>query len=155
MWKTCLRNACWANWQQTEKILNGLRYYRGKIVLDTNSGLIKTIIQEMHAVSHEGVDKTLYRSKHVFEWKGMVWSVKEFIRNCQICQQNKTPTAASNGLLYPLPIPDQVWEDIFMNFVEGLPRSNGKTILFLVVDMLTKFAHLILLGHPYSCQSSC
>lgn len=37
-----------------------------------------------------------------------------------------------------------------MDFVEGLPRSDGKTILFVVVDRLTIFAHFIPLGHPYS-----
>lgn len=58
-------------------------------------------------------------------------------------------TTASSGLLYHLPNPDQVWEDI-MDFVEGLPRSDGKTILFVVVDRLTIFAHFIPLGHPYS-----
>lgn len=39
-----------------------------------------------------------------------------------------------------------------MDFVEGLLRSDGKTVHFVVVGWLTIFAHFIPLGHPYSAN---
>lgn len=77
MSQKCLLGQLTAEWE----LLDGLLYYGGKIALDRNSHLIKTMIQEMHAASHEGVDKTLYRIKQDFKWKGMVRSLKKFIRN--------------------------------------------------------------------------
>ena len=48
-----------------------------------------------------------------------------------------------------MPIPTQVWTNISMDFIDGLPSSKGKTVLFMVVDRLSKYAHFIPMSHPY------
>ena len=49
---------------------------------------------------------------------------------------------------------DQVWEEISMDFVEGLPRILGKSTIVVIVDKLTKFAHFLPLSPIHSQASS-
>ncbi|XP_068639463.1 uncharacterized protein [Aristolochia californica] len=42
------------------------------------------------------------------------------------------------------------YADISMDFVEGLPQSLGKSILFVDVDRFSMYAHFIPMTHPYT-----
>ncbi|GKF33709.1 retrotransposable element Tf2 [Tanacetum coccineum] len=76
--------------------------------------------------------------------------VKTFVALYEVCQRNKSDLAADPGLLQPLPIPNLIWTDISMDFIEGLPLSPGKSAILVVVDRLTKYSHFIALSHPFT-----
>jgi hypothetical protein len=66
------------------------------------------------------------------------------------CQQNKSEHTLPAGLLQPLPIPEQKWESISMDFITGLPKVQGKDYIYVVVDKLTKFAHFYAIPTEYN-----
>ena len=36
-----------------------------------------------------------------------------------------------------------------MDFITGLPKSKRKTVIMVVVDRLTKYAHFCTISHPF------
>uniref|UniRef100_A0A2N9H624 Reverse transcriptase n=1 Tax=Fagus sylvatica TaxID=28930 RepID=A0A2N9H624_FAGSY len=135
------------------EVRDGLLLFKDRIYVDTDSPLKQDIINQFHASSHEGFHKTFQRVHSNFYWLKMREDIKTFIRECEICQKHKVKQLSPAGLLQPLPIPHKVWEDISMDFVEGLPISQGKSTIMVVVDRFSKYSHFIAIAHPYTAVS--
>lgn len=134
----------------------GILRRKQRIVVPADGEIRKMILEWLHSSSqggHSGREVTIQRIKGVFYWKGLAKDVQAFLRNCSVCQQCKYDTSASPGLLQPLPIPEAVWTDISMDFIDGLPMSSGKEVILVIVDRFSKAAHFIGLSHPYTASS--
>ncbi|KAI3522148.1 hypothetical protein L1887_11628 [Cichorium endivia] len=130
--------------------------YKGRLVIPRTSKWVLRLCQESHSGvtgGHEGMQKTYQRLAREFFWVGMRNDVARFVSECVVCQRNKHSNLAPAGLLQPLALPNQIWEDLSMDFIEGLPKSAGYTVIFVVVDRLSKSAHFIPLKHPFSAAS--
>jgi len=131
----------------------GLLYRKGKLVVGNSAALQAKIIQLFHDSAlggHSGVAVTTKRISCLFWWKDLRKMVRNFVRECTICQRYKADLTAPGGLLQPLPIPGAIWVDVSLDFIEGLPKSRGKDTILVVVDRLSKYAHFLTLAHPYT-----
>ena len=70
--------------------------------------------------------------------------VAAYVAVCDICQRVKAEHQRPAGLLQPLQVPVWKWEEISMDFIVGLPRTQaGYDSIWVIVDRLTKVAHFI------------
>jgi len=72
---------------------------------------------------------------------------------CLVFQQNKFEKIKSLGLLQPLSIPSQHWEEVSMDFITGLPKSEGNSVIMVVFNRLTKYAHFCALYHALKAST--
>lgn len=133
-------------------LTNGLIRQGTKIWVGHNSALRTKLIAALHASAlggHLGIPVTYQRVKKLFVWKGLKQDVANFVKQCAICQQAKHERSKPAGLLQPLPIPEGAWQDLTMDFIEGLPTSDGCDTIMVVVDRFTKCSHFVALKHPF------
>nr|KYP39590.1 Transposon Ty3-G Gag-Pol polyprotein [Cajanus cajan] len=135
--------------------LDGLLFWKGRIVVPNVPAIQNQILQEFHSSplgGHSGIARTFARVAAQFFWPGMNKDIKNFVQQCCVCQQAKTATVLPAGLLQPLPIPTQIWEDISMDFIVGLPPAEGYTVIFVIVDRLSKYAHFAPLKSDFNSK---
>ncbi|GJX36311.1 retrotransposon-related protein [Tanacetum coccineum] len=66
----------------------------------------------------------------------------EQLRLKLISHLHDSPTGGHSG----------VWQDISMEFIETLPLSHNKSVIFVMMDRLRKYAHFIPLIHPFTAS---
>ncbi|KAF5757863.1 putative nucleotidyltransferase, Ribonuclease H [Helianthus annuus] len=136
-------------------LVNNLLFYKGRLVIPNIPTLKLKLLQEAHDTpmgGHGGFLKTMKRLSTQYFWPHMKQEVRLYVQQCLVCQQQKYQTVAPAGLLQPLPIPTQIWEDLSMDFIVGLPVSNRIDTILVVVDRLSKYAHFIGLSHPFTAK---
>src|SRR4029434_9688999 len=72
--------------------------------------------------------------------------VAEYVAACTVCMAAKPDNRPPAGLLQPLPIPRRPWTHISLDFITGLPPSQGNTAILVVVDRFSKAARFIALA---------
>lgn len=134
------------------KLDSGQLTYKGRLIISKKSTSIPLLLQDYHCSpvgGHSRVLKTYQRLISDLFWVGMKQDVVDYVSRCAICQQNKNLNLSPAGLLQPIPLPELVWDEVTMDFIEGLPKLDGVDTIFVVVDRITKYAHFIPLRHPF------
>jgi len=119
----------------------------GRLCVPVLNDILEEVLAESHLsrmTIHSGGDKMYRDMKRIFYGPGMKKKVAEYVAACLTCQRVKAEQGKPGGLLLPLEIPTWKWEQISMDFIDGLPRSRkGNESIWIIVDRLTKSAHFI------------
>ncbi|TYK12237.1 pol protein [Cucumis melo var. makuwa] len=121
--------------------------FGGRLCVSENSAVKIELLTEAHSspfTMHPGSTKMYQDLRSVYWWRNMKREVADFVNRCLVCQQVKTPRQRPAGLLQPLSVPGWKWESVLMDFITELPKTlKGYTVIWVVVDRLTKSAHFV------------
>ncbi|WVZ62418.1 hypothetical protein U9M48_012174 [Paspalum notatum var. saurae] len=127
---------------------DGTVWHGDRICVPNIKSMRDLILKEAHETAysiHPGSEKMYQDLKQKFWWYGMKREV------ARIRSFGESRASKPAGLLRPLKIPEWKWEEIGMDFIVGLPRTqSGFDSIWVVVDRLTKVAHFIPVKTTYS-----
>ena len=88
-----------------------------------------------------GFHRTLALLQQCFWWPTMSSDTREFVAACFVCARSKASHCPPAGLLRPLPVPSPAM--VAVDFVMGLPPSEGNSTILTIVDRFSKVVHFI------------
>lgn len=120
---------------------DGIMLFQNRMMVPNNYQLKREIFWMYHEVpmaGHGGIQKTYKVVSELFYWPNMKHDIEEWVKHCRECQQVKCSTEKKQGALQPLPIPSRPWQHITMDFITGLPKSQGYSSILVIIDWFTK-----------------
>ncbi len=100
-------------------------------------------IHDQSSTSHPDIRRTIDLVQRFYYWSGHWATIRQYIRNCHVCQRSKASRDGTNGLLQPLSISQQRWQDIAMNFITELSLSKNYNVICTIICRLFKERHYV------------
>ena len=119
----------------------GQLLFRERRWVPDSEPLRTTLIQTVHDSiigGHPGREVTSSLMSRQFFWPNMLRDIRRFVRNCDVCGRMKAWRERKQGFLKPLPVLNRLWSEISIDFITGLPLSDGCTNLAVITDRLGK-----------------
>lgn len=135
-----------ANPGKNRTVQDGVLYHKHLLWIPDDRTLKDSVLASEHdsgVAGHTGMDRTEDLVRRNFWWPDMETTIREYVRTCHECQQNKNPRHGVYGLLQPLESHWKPWRSVSMDFITDLPLSNGCDSIWVMVDPFTKMAHFI------------
>jgi len=125
---------------------DGLLYYHGCIYIPDTSDLCHRIVSLCHdtkVAGHLGRFKTLELVSRSYWWPNMLWYVGMYVSHCDLCLHTKIQHRLPNGELQPLPISDERWDAISVDFISELPELGRYDSIVVAADSVGKRSHFV------------
>ena len=123
------------------EIRDGMIYVDdGRLCIPSCKETREALLRQHHDnENHFGFKKTREALARQYFWPGLAKDVGKYVKSCTTCIRNKSTTQAPLGFLHPLPIPNERFSDIAMDFIGPLPKSRGFDTLLVITDRLTDY----------------
>ena len=116
---------------------DGLLYFENRLVIPHK--MRREVFDSCHTSHiHNSWFKVYERVTRNFHWYNIEGDIKKWCKSCDSCQRNNISHKLKFGLLNPLPIPEKKGDILSVDFMVGLPSSNGFDAITVWVDSLTK-----------------
>ncbi|GJV00692.1 putative reverse transcriptase domain-containing protein [Tanacetum coccineum] len=133
--------------EKLEPRADGTLCLNNKSWLPCYGDLRTLIMHESHKSKysvHSGSDKMYQDMKQLYWWPNMKADIATYVSKCLTCLRVKAEHQKPSGLLVQPEIPQWKWDNITMDFVTKLPRTQrGNDTIWVIVDRLTKSAHFL------------
>lgn len=117
---------------------NGLLFVGGRLIIPKYKDLCEQLFRLTHDhLGHFRGEKSYRLLRDEFYWPNMRRDlINTYIPSCGPCQRNKSGTAKTLGPLHPLPIPDQRFDSVTVDFIGPLPVDDGFNAIMTMTDHL-------------------
>ncbi|GJS68243.1 putative reverse transcriptase domain-containing protein [Tanacetum coccineum] len=102
---------------------------------------------------HPRLDKMYHDLKELYWWLNIKAEIATYVSKCLTCAKVKAEHLKPSGLLVQPEIPQWKWENITMDFVTKLLKTeNEQDTIWVIVDRLTKSAYFLPMKENYSME---
>nr|GEX36531.1 reverse transcriptase domain-containing protein [Tanacetum cinerariifolium] len=133
--------------EKLEPHADGTLFLNNRSWLPCYGDLRTLIMHELHKSKysvHSSFDKMYQNIKLLYWWPNMKTDIATYISKCLTCLKVKAEHQKPFGLLVQTKIPQWKWDNITMDFVTKLPKTqSGNDTIWVVVDRLTKSTHFL------------
>jgi hypothetical protein len=111
----------------------------GRLVVPPDDALKRWILREYHnhwGAGHPGRNKTIRKVQNNYFWPVQKAWIKQYVKGCATCQQNKNLTHVTKTPLYKITMPENAppFTQIVMDLITGLPLLWGYDAILTIVD---------------------
>ncbi|SGY95245.1 BQ5605_C036g11481 [Microbotryum silenes-dioicae] len=124
--------------------VDGVLYFEGRMVVPAVPQLREDILHDAHdALGHFSPRKTFHQVSRTFFWPRLRTSCDAYVSTCDVCQRTKATTTGALGVSHALAVPDGLMQEVALDFVGPLPKSQGFDMLLTITDRLSGYTRLI------------
>ena len=127
-------------WEEDE-----VAYIEGRIYVPNNKELREEILKEHYNpadIGYPGQHRMLKLLKRTYWWPELKKDVKRYVQGFFKCQQNKVQHQRKAGELHLLEIPQGPWQEISIDIIGPLPKSNRMDVIVIIANQFMKIIRL-------------
>ncbi len=121
------------------KEFNRKWYKDGRFIITGDLDQKQAILRNLHdapAAGHPGIARTRKIVTRHYWWLQMAKDIKDYVKGCTQCQQNKVNTQGVKAQYHPITTTAEAlpFQTIALDFITKLPRSKGYDTILTITD---------------------